>query len=153
MPQVPLALNGADRKAAGSDTTEEGPAPSRQDLLQRAATLGPARMTWESVVLQPSDPILGAKMQPRVAARRARFRTIVKVTLGACLAFCVAAAAASGIPMSDRSNESAAPTPKTSPATGIVPVETLVVARRTKAVSTFKAVSRATTAARVPKRR
>lgn len=120
------------------DATYDDAAPSRQDLLQRAAELGPARMTWESIVLHPSDPILGAKMQPRVAERRARFRKLVKVALGACVAFCMVATVASAVSASTTNSTaktSASGSVKTAPATGIVTRETLDSTPRPKASS------------------
>ncbi len=71
-------------------------APSARDLLARAARLGPARPTLESI-LMPSDPVLGQKQQPAIAARRMRFTRIVKATLGACVALCVAALTATAM--------------------------------------------------------
>jgi hypothetical protein len=118
------------------DTHEETGAPSRQDLLQRAAAL-PPRMSFDSIVLQPTDPILINKLQPRVAERRARFRKVVKVALGACVAFCLVATAAtalssSGTPTSSPSSSTAKST-KTAPAAAVVPVEKLELAVVTKA--------------------
>jgi hypothetical protein len=121
-----------------ADSMTDDNAPSREDLLQRAAARGAARLTWESIVLAPTDPILGEKMLPRVAQRRARFRTFVKVALGACVAFCVvatgASAMSSGSPAQSVTATATALT-KTAPATGIVPVEKLEVALRGKATS------------------
>jgi hypothetical protein len=71
-------------------------APSARDLLARAARLGPARPTLESISM-PTDPVLGQKQQPAIAARRMRFTRIVKATLGACVALCVAALAATAM--------------------------------------------------------
>ncbi len=68
----------------------ETPPPSTQDLLARAQRLGPARPTLESILL-PTDPILGAKLEPHIAERRMRFTRYVKATLGGCVALCVAA--------------------------------------------------------------
>jgi hypothetical protein len=116
----------------------EDAAPSRQDLLQRAVALGPVRMTWENIVLSPSDPILGEKMQPRVAERRARFRRVVKVALGGCVAFCLVAAIASAFssPSSDApSTASSKAAVKTAPAVAVVPVEKLEQVSRAKAPS------------------
>jgi hypothetical protein len=128
----------ADMRAI-DDATYEDSAPSREDLLQRAAELGPARMTWESIVL-PSDPILTKKMQPNVVERRARFRKVVKVALGGCVAFClvalVATIASSGDRSSSKSSASttSAVVTKTAPAMGVVPVEKLEIMQRGKAV-------------------
>jgi hypothetical protein len=108
--------------------------PSTAALLERAARLGPVRMTWESIVL-PSDPILGEKMQPRVAERRARFRKIVTVALGGCLALCVAAIGVSlisgGTSTGDTSNASASL--RTAPATAFVPIEKLDITKHGRA--------------------
>jgi hypothetical protein len=129
----------ADMRMAIDDATYEDTAPSRQDLLQRAAELGPARMTWESIVL-PSDPILKKKMQPSVVERRARLRMVVKVALGGCVAFCLVALVASAVSSSDSpSSKSSASTTsavvtKTAPAMGVVPVEKLEITQREKAV-------------------
>jgi hypothetical protein len=134
-----------DMRLSPDDATYEDAAPSRQDLLQRAAELGPARMTWENIVLQPTDPILGEKMQPRVAERRARFRKVVKVALGACVAFCLVATVASAVSSSSSSSSATSSPPstvKTAPASGIVPVEKLEVVMRTKAPSKVTAAVR-----------
>jgi hypothetical protein len=134
------------------DATFDDSAPSRQALLQRAAALGPSRMTWESIVL-PADPILGEKMQPRVRERRARFRKLVKVGLGACVAFCLFATAATAL-SSANPNESAASTAsvtKTAPAIAIVPIEKLEQATRTKATSHMGVVTAAARPAPAPK--
>jgi hypothetical protein len=109
----------------------------RAALLERAARLGPLRMTWESIVL-PSDPILGEKMQPRVAERRARFRKVVTVALGACLALCVTAIGATGVRAiaggsSDATGSTSASTGRTAPATAFVPVEKIDSVKRGRA--------------------
>lgn len=77
--------------------------PSTQDLLARAARLGPARPTLQSILL-PTDPVLGMKREPAIAERRLRFTRIVKATLGACVALCVAALATTAM-----SGEASAP--------------------------------------------
>jgi hypothetical protein len=108
-----------------------GPYPSAistHELLQRAAALGPARMTWESIVL-PADPILDEKQQPHVAERRQRFTRMVKVGLGACLAVCVVALGVSALSGNASASSSSAASSealgKTIPSKGIVPVEAL----------------------------
>ena len=134
----PFGMAAPEMALSPDDATYDDAAPSRQDLLQRAAELGPARMTWESIVFHPSDPILGAKMQPRVAERRARFRKLVKVALGACVAFCMVATIASAVSASTTSSTartSASGSAKTAPATGIVTRETLDTTPRPKASS------------------
>jgi hypothetical protein len=141
------AATGSAVKPATNDTlrlTDDAThddAPSRQDLLQRAAARG-LRATWDSLALPPSDPILGAKMQPRVAERRARFRKIVKVALGACVAFCLVATAATALSSNTPTSEPRRTASKTAPARGIVPVEKLEVATRTKASSHVTAAVR-----------
>ncbi len=129
-----------------NDSRHDDAAPSRQDLLQRAAELGPPRLTWENIVLAPTDPILGAKMQPRVVERRARFRKVVKVALGTCLAFCVVATAATALsssnPSSSKDSASSAAAKAHVPATGVVPVEKLDLVMRTKAPSHMTAANR-----------
>ena len=131
----------ADLRMSADDATYEEAAPSRQDLLQRAAELGPARMTWASIVL-PADPILADKMQPRVAERRARFRKVVKVALGACVAFCLVATAASAVSSTSTQSSASSTMVKTTPASGVVPVEKLEVVMRTKAPSKVTAAVR-----------
>jgi hypothetical protein len=110
-------------------------APSAEELLERAAALGPARMTWESIVL-PADPILHEKSTPHVAERRARLTRMVKIGLGACLGVCVLALGVSAL-----SGDAAAPPvaaadagAKTVPSKGIIPVEPLDGTRHAKAV-------------------
>lgn len=136
-----LAISAPTRSTAPSekrgdmlpiDFDEEDYAPSRQTLIRRAAELGP-RMTWASIRLQPSDPILGAKMQPQVIERRARFRKVVKVALGACVAFCMIATVASALSSSTASaGTTASAVSRHTPATS---VEKLDVLERTKAPS------------------
>lgn len=111
-------------------------APSTSDLLERAARLGPARPTFESIVL-PNDPILLEKMQPAAAQRRARFRKVVKGTLGACLALCVLAIGVSALSPSEASaSESGSKvSARTAPARPLVTIEKLDDAKRTKAVT------------------
>jgi hypothetical protein len=114
----------------------EPQAPSTSDLLERAARLGPARPTFESIVL-PNDPILLEKMQPAAAQRRARFRKVVKATLGACLALCVLAIGASALSPSEASASQSASTvsARTAPARPVVSVEKLDEMKRGKAVT------------------
>ena len=107
---------------------------STHELLERAAALGPGRLTWESIVL-PADPILDEKRQPHVAERRERFTRMVKIGLGACLAVCVVALGVSAL-----SGEASAATPATAaearntvPAQSVVPVERLGGQRYAKA--------------------
>jgi hypothetical protein len=109
-------------------------APSREDLLKRAAELGP-RQTWQSIVLSPTDPILGQKMQPRVRERRERLRRFVKVTIGACVAFCVFVLGASVFSENGFANAatSAGPPPKMAPAAASVSIEKLDMPLRGKA--------------------
>ena len=127
-------------------------APSTSDLLERAARLGPARPTFESIVL-PNDPILLEKMQPVAAQRRARFRKVVKATLGACLALCVLALGATALSPGEASaSESGSKvSARTAPARPVVSIEKLDEAKRTKAV-TSHAVT-AAVKAKVGKRR
>jgi len=132
-----LATPPADMHMSVEDATYEDSAPSRQDLLQRAAELGPFRMTWESIVV-PSDPILSKKMEPTVVERRARFRKVVKAALGGCVAFCLAALVATAFSSSDTSSSSKASAStsivaKTAPAMGVVPVEKLETPKLQKA--------------------
>jgi len=115
-------------------------APSRQELLQRAASLGPVRMTWASLQLTPSDPILGEKMKPRVVERRARLRRLVKVALGACVAFCLVATAATAL---SSGGVSATRAPSRAATQAVVSVEKLETTARPRAASHI-------TAARVP---
>jgi hypothetical protein len=139
------------------DAVGDEMAPSRQDLLARAAALGPARRTWESIILSPSDPILGAKMQPRVAERRARFRKIVKVALGTCVACCFVATAATALSSSSATGNgtrsSVSNAAKSAPAAGSTPVEKLEIVMRTKAPSHTTAAARVAPAPRWGKRR
>lgn len=134
-----------DHAAVTDDTNDQ--APSREELLKRAAELGPPRASWASIVSHPSDPVLGAKMQPRVAARRARFRKFVRIALGACAACCVIAL---GVTLVQPTNSHAAQTPtsrKTVPATAVVSVEGLEP-RPTVKKSSPRSPNRATAAVR-----
>lgn len=107
--------------------------PSAAEILERAAVLGPVRMTWESYT-SPTDLILDEKRQPHVAERRARLTRVVKVALGGCLGLCVLALGASAL-----SADSSAPSRaslsigKTVASIGFVPVETLDGSRHAKA--------------------
>lgn len=129
--------------------------PSTQDLLARAARLGPARPTLESIFL-PTDPVLGMKGAPAIAERRVRFTRIVKVTLGACVALCVAALATSAV-----SGEASAASPRASTsatagvamATRVSSVESLGGELRGKAVRPAAAAARGTKAKVSAKRR
>jgi hypothetical protein len=111
-------------------------APSANELLERAAAMGPARMTWESIVLV-ADPVLSEKRQPHVAERRQRLTRIVKVTLGACVAVCALAlgvSALSGDASAATSSPAAAAAGKAVASKGIVPVEPLDGTKHGKAV-------------------
>lgn len=126
--------------------------PSANELLERAAALGPARTTWERIVLP--DPVLDEKRQPHVAERRARLTRVVKIALGACLGVCVLALGVSAL----SGDASAAPTAtaaafgKTVPSKGIVPVEPMDGTKRAK--NARRTAPAATTAAIVrPKHR
>jgi hypothetical protein len=119
-------------------------APSTSDLLERAARLGPPRPTFESIVL-PNDPILLEKMQPAAAQRRARFRKVVKATLGACLAVCVLAIGASALSPNEASASETDSTTsaRTAPARAVVTIEKLDDAKRTKAVTSHSVTANA----------
>lgn len=143
-----------DMLMSADDATHDDAAPSRQELLLRAAELGPARMTWASIVL-PADPILGEKMKPRVVERRARFRKIVKAAVGACAAFCLVATAATAVSAATGSSDTGATVTssfKTAPATREVPVETLDTTPRGKAPSKVTATPRPAPKAKLSKR-
>jgi hypothetical protein len=112
--------------------------PSAEELLERAAALGPARMTWESIVL-PADPILQEKRSAHVTERRTRLTHMVKIGLGACLGVCVLAlgvSALSGDPSTTRATGAAASESigKTVPSKAIIPVEPFDGTRHAKAV-------------------
>ena len=126
------------------------------ELLERAAAMGPARRTWESIVLT-ADPILSEKRLPHVAERRERLTRIVKMTLGACVAVCAIAlgvtvlSALSG-DASASTHAAAAALGKTVASKGVVPVEPLDGTKHGKAAR--RVAPSVTTAAIVrPKRR
>jgi hypothetical protein len=132
---VSLSMEEALMDTQADIPTLEAHAPSTSDLLERAARLGPARPTFESIVL-PNDPILLEKMQPAAAQRRARFRKVVKATLGACLALCVIAIGASALSPSEASaSEGNTMSARTAPARPVVTIEKLDDAKRGKAVT------------------
>lgn len=109
--------------------------PTPQDLLERAASLGP-RMSMDSIVL-PNDPILHAKLDPRIAERRARFRRVVKGMLGACVGMCIVAlvvTAASGGETPAASAATTAPSVATQAST---PVEKLDGTKHGKATTAW----------------
>lgn len=131
-------------------------APSASELLERAAAMGPARMTWESIVLV-ADPILSEKRQPHVAERRERLTRVVKYALGACVAVCVLALGVSALSgdstSSSTASAAAAPTSvgKTVASKGVVPVEPLDGTKHGKAMR--RAAPAVTTAAIVRSKR
>ncbi|MDB4947231.1 MAG: hypothetical protein JWP97_6765 [Labilithrix sp.] len=107
---------------------------SKQELLARAAALGPSRMTWESIVLP--DPVLDEKRQPHVAERRERFTRMVKLGLAACLGVCVLAlgvTAATGSPSASAAAAEPASAAGTVPSKSVTPVESLGGVRHGKA--------------------
>ena len=112
--------------------------PSADELVERAASLGPARMTWESIAL-PSDPVLEEKQRPHVAERRARLTRVVKIALGACVGLCVLALGVSALSGDSSASPSAgsASIGKTVPSKGFVPIETIDGTKRGKAVRHF----------------
>ena len=106
--------------------------PSAQSLLERAAALGPVRLTFESIAIP--DPVLEAKHEPRIAERRARLTRVVKATLGACVGVCILAV---GVSIFSSSEAQAAPRPmagKTTPNEVVKSVEPLAGGMRGKAV-------------------
>jgi hypothetical protein len=121
-----------DRDGVAAFTSSEpvrGPyasSPSATELLERAAAMGPARMTWESIVLA-ADPVLDEKRQPHVAERRERLTRIVKMTLGACVAVCAVALGVSALSGDASASTHAASVTvgKTVASKGVVPVEPL----------------------------
>jgi hypothetical protein len=127
-------------------------APSTSDLLERAARLGPPRPTFESIVL-PNDPILLEKMQPLAAQRRARFRKLVKATLGACLVLCVAAVGASALSPNEASasQSSSSTAARTAPARPLVTIEKLDELKRGKAVTSHSVTANAGAAVKAKK--
>jgi hypothetical protein len=129
---VDVELEVAEVRPPNASIVDAG--PSAQVLLDRAAALGPVRPTWESFVL-PSDPVLGEKMTPHVAERRARFRRVVKATLGACVGLCVVSllAVALGGGNEAKAAPRAAATVKTTPSTAVTTVEKMDYAKREKA--------------------
>jgi hypothetical protein len=130
----PVAPSSAATFEATTERDVASPPPSRRDLLERAAALGPARMTWESFVL-PNDPILKSKMLPHVAERRARFRRVVQLAVGASAACCLVALVVSVVSSGDNPVASSG---KNAPAAAVVPIEKLDVVARTKALGGAK---------------
>ncbi len=111
-------------------------AVSTNELLERAAAMGPARMTWESIALE-TDPVLSEKRQPHVAERRQRLTRVVKMTLGACVAVCAIALGVSALSGNSSTSAQAEPAPaagKTVASKGVVPVEPLDGTKHGKAV-------------------
>ena len=156
---VEVDLGEQTSREASVEPAVRGPyasALSASELLARAAAMGPARPSWESMVL-PDDPILDEKRTPHVTERRARLTRVVKITLGACLGVCVLALGVSAI-SGDSSPPAAADATtvgKTVASKGIVPIEPLDGTRHGKAVR--RVAPAVTTAAIVrpssPKRR
>ncbi len=131
---APTQLDMAAMPIASSDMT--GPTP--KDLLERAASLGPARPSMDSIVV-PSDPVLQAKSSPEIAERRAKLRRIVKGALGACGALCVVALVltiVSGGPETANAATSAMIS-NTMPSKSDVPVEKIDARSRGKAAASF----------------
>lgn len=144
-PAVPVAAPWAlapsvDAEARPANASIVDAGPSKNVLLERAA-LGPARPTWASMAL-PIDPVLGEKMHPRVAERRARFRRVVKVTLGACVALCLASLVA--VAFGGSKEAQASPIlDTTTTLRPVTPIEKMDDARRTKSVAPTHSVRRA----------
>ncbi|AKV01917.1 hypothetical protein AKJ09_08580 [Labilithrix luteola] len=114
-----------------AEEENDASAPSTKTLLERAAALGPARLTFASMVM--SDPVLLEKGTPQVAERRARLTRIVKATLGACVGVCVLAlgiSVFSGEPSAAASSSASVKTP----AKTVVSVERLSLASHGRAV-------------------
>jgi hypothetical protein len=150
--EVDVAVEGPGDGDAVPACDTRGPyasAPSATELVERAVARGPARMTWESIVL-PADPILDEKRKPHVAERRARFTRVVKIAVGACVGMCVLALGVSALAgdASPSSVPAATSLGKTVPSRGIVPIEPLEstthakARRRTAPVVTTAAVAR-----------
>ncbi len=95
-------------------------------------------------------------MQPRVAERRARFRTMVKVALGTCVAFCLVATAATALssngPSAGRASSATSLNANNAPSTSVVPVEKLEIVSRTKAPARATAAVRTAPAPRAKRR-
>lgn len=127
IPALPGALEMAPIPIATADLT--GPTP--KDLLERAAQLGP-RPTYESIVL-PNDPVLHAKLEPRVAERRARFRRVVKGMLAGCIGVCVVALVVTAVSGGETPAASAATTAPSVATQASTPVEKLDSAKHGKA--------------------
>jgi hypothetical protein len=135
----------SDRAPVEAMRGQYASSPSASELLERAAALGPARMTWESIVL-PADPILHEKRTPHVTERRARLTRVVKITLAACLGVCVLALGVSALSgdSNDAHGSSASATTtasaalgKTVASKGVVPVEPLDGTKHGKAARRF----------------
>lgn len=132
----------------------EMPPPSTQDLLARAQRLGPARPTLESILL-PTDPILGAKLEPRIAERRMRLTRYVKATLGGCVALCVAALVATATSgeasAAPRSSSVAVATPITR-APSVEALSGSTIAKATRGTDAAKITAHAKTTPRAKRR-
>lgn len=139
----PPATTSVDMVMATDDATAEDHAPSRQSLLMRAAQRGPA-LSFDNIPMTSTDPVLAQKTQPRVAERRARFRTVVKLALGACAGLCLFGTAATALsssgPMAAASKHEVA-SHNSAPAAAIVPKETLEFPATTKAEKTATATT------------
>lgn len=116
--------------------------PSAQALLERAAALGPVRLTFESIAIP--DPVLEAKHEPRIAERRARLTRVVKATLGACVGVCILAV---GVSIFTPSAEAAprVTAGKATPNEAVKSIEPLGGAMRGKAVKAPQATALAVT--------
>lgn len=123
------------------DTTNDDSDVSREALLQRAAELGPGpRLSLDNIMMTPTDPILAQKIMPRVAERRARFRTVVKLALGACAGFCLIATAATALSSSKAPSTKAGSTDSTiAQSAHTVPSEAEFPFQKLEVASTSKA--------------
>lgn len=119
------------------ETTDHDHDVSREDLLLRAAELGPGpRLSLDNIMMAPTDPILAAKSLPRVAQRRARLRNVVKVAVGLLAGFALFATAATALSSSKApaaGNVAAASTHGDAPAEAVTPKEPLELAATAKA--------------------
>ncbi len=128
--QLDMSIPPVALPVATSDLT--GPTP--EDLLKRAAELGPSRPSMDSIVL-PSDPILQAKSQPEIAARRAKLRRVVKGMVGVCGAMCIVALVVSIVSGSPETANAAT----TSMVAGNAPVKSSVPVEKIDGVARAKA--------------
>ncbi len=90
----PTSLDATATRGFSISISDEGSLPPltlSPDLDDLDFPVRPPSRSMMDSIWMPEDPVLTQKMEPEVAARRARFQRFVKGTVGGCAAMCVVA--------------------------------------------------------------